>query len=432
MGIVKNFIFYCTVILAIIQVFWVFVCYFHWNRLLTPILTVNNVDNLTEHRTFLPQAVKPEQASKLILAYTTVYGKSFSINRFRKPWEIQAFPDPFEQCTYKCEWTIDPSDYNRSDAVIFHLYNMSPDFLGHGYREFVLKDLPRRIHTEQKWVLMVREPSAFYYPNQLKLLNNLFNLSMSYVLDADVFIPYGGFRKLSPDFPKAVNIANLNKEAGGKLWRGPITRRSKQIAWLVSNCITSSRREEFVEELQKYIDVDIYGGCSVKKNMPIFSKKDRKLLGKRYVFYLALENSDCDDYITEKFWISLIEGMIPIVKGRRVDYKKFAPDNSYIHADDFESVSHLASHLKTVFSDSKLLSSYHQWRSSYVVELRLLSSNKLWMCDLCQQVHESERKTIDVYEQFSEDTRCYTFDRKRNRTGEHMEDILHYEPLPRE
>jgi glycoprotein 3-alpha-L-fucosyltransferase len=37
-------------------------------------------------------------------------------------------------------------------------------------------------------------------------------------------------------------------------------------------------------------------------------------LGSRYKFYLALENSDCDDYVTEKvFRNALKSGMIPVV-----------------------------------------------------------------------------------------------------------------------
>ena len=37
-------------------------------------------------------------------------------------------------------------------------------------------------------------------------------------------------------------------------------------------------------------------------------------LGRKYKFYVALENSDCDDYITEKVFRNAFEsGMIPIV-----------------------------------------------------------------------------------------------------------------------
>jgi hypothetical protein len=39
-----------------------------------------------------------------------------------------------------------------------------------------------------------------------------------------------------------------------------------------------------------------------------------KLLGTQYKFYLALENSDCEDYNTEKvFRNSFSSGMVPVV-----------------------------------------------------------------------------------------------------------------------
>ena len=37
------------------------------------------------------------------------------------------------------------------------------------------------------------------------------------------------------------------------------------ISWMVSNCGTHSERENFVEELQQFVDVDIYGGCGPLK-----------------------------------------------------------------------------------------------------------------------------------------------------------------------
>jgi len=33
------------------------------------------------------------------------------------------------------------------------------------------------------------------------------------------------------------------------------------------------------------------------------------IAAKRYYFYLAFENADCVDYITEKFWSALLAGM---------------------------------------------------------------------------------------------------------------------------
>ena len=34
-----------------------------------------------------------------------------------------------------------------------------------------------------------------------------------------------------------------------------------KVAWMVSNCLTKSNREGFVEALQQYIKVDTFGSC---------------------------------------------------------------------------------------------------------------------------------------------------------------------------
>jgi len=37
--------------------------------------------------------------------------------------------------------------------------------------------------------------------------------------------------------------------------------KSNLVSWLVSNCNTHSERENFVEELQRFVGVDVYGSC---------------------------------------------------------------------------------------------------------------------------------------------------------------------------
>ena len=38
----------------------------------------------------------------------------------------------------------------------------------------------------------------------------------------------------------------------------------KMAYWLVSDCKTDNRREDYVKELQKYINIDIFGRCGNK------------------------------------------------------------------------------------------------------------------------------------------------------------------------
>ncbi len=70
--------------------------------------------------------------------------------------------------------------------------------------------------------------------------------------------------------------------------------------WIASKCDAHNMRERYVQELSKYIDVDVYGKCGVE-TCDSEGKRDclQKAVGD-YKFYLAFENSNCYDYITEK------------------------------------------------------------------------------------------------------------------------------------
>lgn len=73
-----------------------------------------------------------------------------------------------------------------------------------------------------------------------------------------------------------------------------------------------------MEELQKYIAVDIFGKCGES-----CSDKCEDVIISEYLFYLAFENQVCNDYITEKFWrMGTGSGIVPIVlKGKICNFK---------------------------------------------------------------------------------------------------------------
>lgn len=80
--------------------------------------------------------------------------------------------------------------------------------------------------------------------------------------------------------------------------------KTKKVAWIVSNCHPQNDRMKYALELQKYIDVDIYGKCG-KLSCPK-TEKCWKTLEKEYKFYLAFENGNCKEYITEKFFLNAL------------------------------------------------------------------------------------------------------------------------------
>lgn len=90
--------------------------------------------------------------------------------------------------------------------------------------------------------------------------------------------------------------------------------KPREVLWFVSNCKTDhTKRMEFYKSLEKAtsLSIDVYGKCG-KGKVP---KEDEKTLWSKYKFYLAFENSNCRDYVTEKFFKVLDKGVIPIVRG---------------------------------------------------------------------------------------------------------------------
>ncbi len=93
--------------------------------------------------------------------------------------------------------------------------------------------------------------------------------------------------------------------------------RKHQILWFVSNCRSRTKRHQIAEEINKHFPIDQYGQCSyfnrTRKRIP--SKSFEPTLS-QYKFYLAFENTNFQDYITEKaFYNALAHGRILVVLG---------------------------------------------------------------------------------------------------------------------
>ena len=119
-------------------------------------------------------------------------------------------------------------------------------------------------------------------------------------------------------FSEALSLSSLNSSwhpfnSFANYSTEQIPKKTKDILWVVSNCRSDTTgRMAFVKELRVHtnLTIDIYGACGEKGRV----KNDRNLI-KDYKFYLALENSICRDYITEKLFKVLGKGTIPVVRG---------------------------------------------------------------------------------------------------------------------
>lgn len=85
-----------------------------------------------------------------------------------------------------------------------------------------------------------------------------------------------------------------------------------------------------------------------------------------YKFYVSIENSNCKDYVTEKFWKALNDRMtVPIVLARKYYKDLGVPDDAYIAVDDFGTFGEFMAHVKKVNTDKDLYLKYHEWRKNW-------------------------------------------------------------------
>ena len=195
-------------------------------------------------------------------------------------------------------------------------------------------------------------------------------------------------------------------------------KKKKLVAWLVSTCITSGGREQFVNQLRQHIDVDIYGSCGNKTcDGPLHHYYDRNnpsicydMIESNYKFYLSFENSICTDYVTEIFFLILKYSLVPIVYGGD-NYSQIAPPHSYIDARKY-TAKNLATYLKELDANDTLYNEYFKWKNHYTVETGTEQMARHGFCDLCQKLHEDHEEksyTSELVTQWHYRTQCRTF-----------------------
>ena len=125
--------------------------------------------------------------------------------------------------------------------------------------------------------------------------------------------------------------------------------KSSEIVWIVSNCNAFNGREKYIKKLMSYIKVDSYGEC-LRNHYNISSEhmKGNIELYSKYKFVIAIENSNCQDYVTEKLVHAIASGSIPIVAGKdgKPDYLRFLPSNSFINIYDYHSLNDVVVKIK--------------------------------------------------------------------------------------
>ncbi|XP_046639886.1 alpha-(1,3)-fucosyltransferase C-like [Daphnia pulicaria] len=148
----------------------------------------------------------------------------------------------------------------------------------------------------------------------------------------------------------------MAKKISKPLQESQLRNKTKTIAWMVSHCKTHGQREKYVEELRKYMDVDIYGA----------------------------------------------------------DYTQHAPPHSYIDALKYKP-KELAAYLKILDADNALYNEYFWWKDHYRVEFISEYTSRHGFCGLCQKLHDIQTQFKSFADQrvisdLGDDSKCQPID----------------------
>lgn len=177
-----------------------------------------------------------------------------------------------------------------------------------------------------------------------------FNYTMFYSLTSDVPIPYAEY------FESSEEPLPLSEKQG------------RLAAAFVSNCGANNGRTRYLKELMNYMKIDSFGGCVHNAEVPSEYKSSSRDQTKQktishYKFTLAFENSDDDDYITEKLYQPLRYGSVPVFRGCK-NVEDFAPPHSVIDANKFESAQALAEYLNYLDRNDTAYNEYLHWKKT--------------------------------------------------------------------
>ena len=211
---------------------------------------------------------------KLILAWTKFYGTENFGYGLGKVGPFKEHNCPVTNC----ELTRDKKRLNDSDFVIVWL------------TDSIEQDIPKYRLEKQRWIGGVIE-SPVHTPS-FGQFNGVFNYTADYQVESEFGINYESQKR----FLWGLNTTFNDSYDYSQGKTGFMTA-------LISNCgAWHNNRMAYIANLKKYINMTVHGGCGQKCPPDVDC---REFVGAKYKFYFAFENSNCKDYITEKFFVRI-------------------------------------------------------------------------------------------------------------------------------
>ncbi|KAL5229517.1 hypothetical protein ABZP36_028293 [Zizania latifolia] len=231
-----------------------------------------------------------------------------------------------------------------------------------------------------KSILRSMESSKYYSENNIDVARGRgYKIVMTTSLSSDV--PVGYFSWAEYDIMAPV----------------PPKTEEALAAAFISNCGARNFRLQALEMLEKLdVKIDSYGSCHRNRD----DKVDKVETLKRYKFSLAFENSNEEDYVTEKFFQSLVTGAIPVVIGAP-NIQEFSPgEGAILHIKELDDVPSVAKTMNHIASNHEAFNQSLRWKydgpsDSFkaLIDMAAVHSSCRLCIHVATEIHEKEERT---------------------------------------
>lgn len=223
----------------------------------------------------------------------------------------------------------------KADVVIFDVPFVMKDIISG--RIPVFED-----QTVVGWCMECEENYPWLMNPQVR---DFFDIWMTYHTDSDIVVPY------------------YDSDYSVRLYR-PCHRKSKNVCMFISSMVNSSRRQEYLLELMRYVDIDSYGQWQNNVILPSDNGYKTKIdVMKDYRFTIAFENAIGNDYVTEKFYEPLLSGSVPVYLGAP-NIERFSPSRScFIDVRDYSGPESLARAINEYCVNDEKYTSFFDWKT---------------------------------------------------------------------
>lgn len=251
-----------------------------------------------------------KQRFPLDLKYILLWRMQSSLNNLEGQKSFIEQKCSFMNCYITDNRGLLNDDYTNFEAIVFNINDVK-------YWNPTL--LPKNRSPRQKYILF-GNMSSDNNPICSNESDNFFNWTWTYKLNSDIVSPFIEIRDVNGTIvgPKADMSWNICTRTLPHKLKEKLKTKSKAVAWISSKCVTNNNRIVYVKELKKLLknynlNLDIYGSCGSSYCSNTSRKDCAKMIQREYYFYIALEDSSAEDYVTKELLMALNNYAVPIV-----------------------------------------------------------------------------------------------------------------------